>query len=162
MSKYLWLMKENTSLNNAALIPLVRLSALTASPERAADQKVAHGLARCGHHLCDSRGLLQWLQQDQEALQWGTTQVPLAGSVQSNVFINTSTSKGSPLLFFTSIMLICVFPHTLKKMISYWFIHTAAPVLPLLFVYTMKDDLLRGDLYCDIGNIGLRVPSSTC
>lgn len=32
-----------------------------ASPEWAADQKVAYRLSRCGHHLCDSGGLFQWL-----------------------------------------------------------------------------------------------------
>lgn len=32
---------------------------------------MADRLPCCGHHLCDSGGLLQWLQQDQETVQSG-------------------------------------------------------------------------------------------
>lgn len=53
------------------LIALILTLHWPASPEWAADQEVADRLPCCGHHLCDSGGLLQWLQQNQETLQSG-------------------------------------------------------------------------------------------
>lgn len=41
------------------------------SPEWVAYKEVADRFPCCGHHLCNLRRLLQWLQQDQETLQSG-------------------------------------------------------------------------------------------
>ena len=44
----------------------------TASSQWVADPEVVDGDPCSGHHLCDRRGLLQRLRQDQEAFQYGT------------------------------------------------------------------------------------------